>query len=206
MTRNKMLTKEWYENWYSGREKIFGWNIGRPHSGLIEILDKRLVKAGCVLVPGCGIGYDAILLAERGFNVVAFDFSVNAIKKARFRARSAGKLKGNLRFEVEDIYDLPDSFLSTFDYVVEIGNFQAMSVKERRDYVQIISQVLVSGGKCIVICKKYPPLTPGPKGLRKASLQKYFSRALEVEHIEPVLMYRNAPPPDGLRLLARKRK
>lgn len=130
MTRNKMLTKEWYESWYSGREKIFGWNIGRPHSGLIEILDKRLVKAGRVLVPGCGIGYDAILLAERGFNVVAFDFSVNAIKKARFRARSAGKLKGNLRFEVEDIYDLPDSFLSTFDYVVEIGNFQAMSVKE----------------------------------------------------------------------------
>jgi hypothetical protein len=79
-----------------------------------------------------------------------------------------------------------------------------MSVKERRDYVQIMSQVLVAGGKCIVICKKYPPLTPGPKGVKRASLQKYFSSGFKVEHIEPVLMYRKAPPHDGLRLIARK--
>lgn len=206
MKRGRMLSKEWYENWFSGKEKILGFNIGRPHPGLIEILDNRLLKAGRVLVPACGIGYDAVLLAERGFEVVAFDFSVNAIKKAESKAKSRGKLKGSLRFVVEDIYNLPDSYRNAFDYVVEIGNFQAMSVKERREYVQTMAQVLVSGGKCIVICKKYPPLTPGPKGLKKASLQKYFSSGFKVERIEPVLMYRKAPPPDGLRLIARKRK
>jgi cyclopropane fatty-acyl-phospholipid synthase-like methyltransferase len=206
MKRGKMLSKEWYENWYSGKEKIFAWNIGRPHRGLIEILDKGHLKAGRVLLPACGIGYDAFLLAERGFKVVAFDFSVNAIKKAQSKAKSKGKLKGSLKFVVEDIYDLPDSYRSGFDYVVEIGNLQAMSVKERRDYVKVILEVLRPGGKCIVICKKYPPLTPGPKGIKKASLQKYFSKGFKVERIEPVVMYRKAGPADGLRLIARKRK
>jgi len=206
MKRGKMLSKEWYENWFSGKEKILGFNIGRPHPGLIEILGNRLLKAGRVLVPACGIGYDAVLLAERGFEVVAFDFSVNAIRKAQSKAKSRGKLKGSLRFVVEDIYNLPDSYRNAFDYVVEIGNFQAMSVKERREYVKIMSQVLVFGGKCIVICKKYPPLTLGPKGLKKSSLQNYFSKAFAVEHIESVLMYRKTPPPDGFRLVARKRK
>ena len=200
-----MLSKEWYENWFSGKEKILGFNIGRPHPGLIEILDNRLLKTGRVLVPACGIGYDAILLAERGFKVVAFDFSVNAIRKAELKLKSRGNLKGSLRFEVEDIFNLPGSYHKTFDYVVEIGNFQAMSVKERREYVRILGWVLTTRGKCIVICKKYPPLTPGPKGLKKKSLQKYFLEVFKVESIESVLMYRKSAPLDGLRLLARKR-
>ena len=201
-----MLSKEWYEEWYRGKEKIFGWNIGRPHIGLMEVLDKEFFGKGRVLVPGCGIGYNAILLAQKGFEVVAFDFSVNAIKKAKLKAKKKKRLKGRLRFEVEDIYSLPASYLGAFDYIVEIGNFQAMSVKERREYVRVLYRVLAPSGKCIVICKKYPPLTPGPKGIKKASLQNYFSSGFEVEHIDSVLMYRNAPPPDGLRLIARRRK
>jgi cyclopropane fatty-acyl-phospholipid synthase-like methyltransferase len=205
MARDKMLSREWYEKGYSGKEKTFAWNIGRPHPGLIEILDNRLLKPGRLLVPACGIGYDAILLAERGFKVIAFDFSANAIEKAKSKAKAKGKIKGSLSFVVEDIYDLPDSYRNAFDYVVEIGNFQAMSVKERRDYVRVIGWALRAGGRCVVICKKYPPLTPGPKGLKKASLRSYFCDGFEVENIEPVVMYRKAPPADGLRLVARKR-
>ena len=66
MKIGKILSKDWYENWYSGKEKIFGWNIGKPHCGLIDIIDRRLLRPGRVLVPGCGIGYDAVLLAEEG--------------------------------------------------------------------------------------------------------------------------------------------
>jgi cyclopropane fatty-acyl-phospholipid synthase-like methyltransferase len=200
-----MQSKEWYEKWYSGKEKIFAWNKGRPHSGLVEIVDNGALEAGRVLVPGCGMGYDAIFLAERGFEVVAFDFSVNAIEKARSKARAKGKLKGSLEFAVEDIYDLPGLYHNAFDCVVEVGNFQAMSVKERRDYVKVIEWALREGGRCVVICKKYPPLTPGPKGLKKASLRRYFSGGFEVERMESVVMYRKGPPADGLRLLARKR-
>ena len=205
MKKGSMLSKDWYENWYCGKEKIFGWNIGKPHRGLIEIIDRRLLRSGHILVPGCGIGYDAVYLAERGFEVVAIDFSENAIRKARLKAKAKRRLKGSLKFEVEDIYDLPHSYLKSFDHVVEIGNFQAMSVKERRDYVKVITEVLRPRGKCIVICKKYPPLTPGPKGVKKASLQKYFSKDFHIERVEPVLMYRKSPPPDGLRLIARIR-
>lgn len=205
MKRGRMQSRQWYENWYRGREKIFAWNKGRPHSGLVELLNTGLLEAGRVLVPGCGIGYDAILLAERGFEVVAFDFSVNAVEKARLKAKARGKLKGALKFVVKDIYGLPQSYHNAFDYVVEIGNFQAMSVKERRDYVKVIGWAIREGGRCVVICKKYPPLTPGPKGLKRASLRNYFSGAYEVEHIEAVNMYRRPPVRDGLRLIACKK-
>ncbi|MHC4658209.1 MAG: methyltransferase domain-containing protein [Planctomycetota bacterium] len=206
MKRGKMLSKEWYENWYSGKEKIFAWNIGRPHPGLIEILDGPVLKPGRVLMPACGIGYDAILLAERGFDVVAFDFSVKAIRKAKLKSKAKRKPKGSLRFEVEDIYDLPDSYHRAFDYVVEIGNFQAMNVKERRDYAKMIWWALREGGRCIVICKKYPPLTPGPKGMRRSSLHRYFSKDFSVESIDLVPMYRKKPLRDGYRLVAVKRE
>jgi cyclopropane fatty-acyl-phospholipid synthase-like methyltransferase len=201
-----MQSREWYEKWYSGKEKVFAWNIGRPHRGLVEILDEGRLKPGRVLVPGCGFGYDAILLAESGFDVVAFDFSENVIRKAELKLKNAGKLKGRLSFEVEDIHNLPDSYKNAFDYVVEIGNFQAMSVKERREYVRIMTAVLAQGGRSIVICKKYPPLTPGPKGIKRSSLKKYFSTAFVIEDIEPVLMYRKSYPADGLRLIARKKR
>jgi cyclopropane fatty-acyl-phospholipid synthase-like methyltransferase len=206
MKRSRMQSREWFEKWYSGKEKVFAWNIGRPHKGLADILDTYLRGSGRVLVPGCGFGYDAFLLAEKGFAVVAFDFSENVIRKAESKLKNARKLKGRLNFEVEDIYNLPDSYKNAFDYVVEIGNFQAMSVKERREYVRIMTAALVQGGRSIVICKKYPPLTPGPKGIKKSSLKKYFSTAFVIEEIEPVLMYRKSYPPDGLRLIAGKKR
>ena len=205
MSRGRMQSKDWFENWYSGKEKIFAWNIGKPHRGIIETFGDMKLKKGRVLVPGCGTGYDAFFLAERGFDVIAFDFSTNVIKKARSKLKSKGKIKGNLKFEVEDIYHLPDSYNNKFDYVVEIANFQAMSVKERREYVRIMTAVLARGGRSIVICKKYPPLTPGPKGIKKSSLKKYFSTAFAIEHIKPVLMYRKSYPADGLRLIAKKK-
>ncbi len=83
MNRSKMQSRQWYEKWYSGKEKVFAWNIGRPHKGLMDVLDNSLLKSGRVLVPGCGFGYDAIFLAERGFDVVAFYFSEKVISKAK---------------------------------------------------------------------------------------------------------------------------
>lgn len=205
MSAQAMQSKQWYEKRYLGREQKLGWNIGRPHCGLVEILARDWFKPARVLIPGCGLGYDAILLAEKGFDVLAFDFSVNAIRTAKSKANAKRRLKGKLQFVVEDIYTLPDSYHAAFDYVVEIGNFQAMSVKQRRQYVAVMHRVLVRSGRCIVLCKKYPPLTPGPPGMKKHALAGYFVDAFKVETVDSVQMYRDTPPRDGLRLIARKK-
>ena len=204
MSRTRMFSKDWYENIYSAKSSKPGWDIGKPHYGLAELLDDNRLPLGRVLVPGCGLAHDAVLLAEKGFDVLAFDFSKYALQRVKHRIKRKRELK--LTLVLEDIYALPASYDNTFDYVVEIGNFQAMSVKERREYVQIIRRVLASTGKCIVICKKCPPLTPGPKGLKKTSLSKYFSTCFKVETIDQVLMYRDQPPFDGYRLIGNKRK
>ena len=205
MSFAKMQSKEWYEKLYAGRESGLGWNIGKPYPSLIELVKSGGIKPGYALVPGCGLGYDAISLAENGFDVVAFDISANAIRKAQQKAHSKKRLKGRLQFLIEDIYALPKNFNASFDYVVEIGNFQAMSASERREYVSVINRVLNPYGRCVVICKKYPPLTPGPKGLKKNSLVKYFSDGFRVKETKTVLMYRDSPPMDGYILIAEKK-
>lgn len=204
MPRVKMLSKDWYEKIYATRGSRPGWDIGQPHTSLMELLNGDRLPLARVLVPGCGLAHDAIVLAEKGFDVLAFDFSTHAIRRAKQKANKKQGL--NLTFAIKDIFALPDSYNSTFDYVIEIGNFQAMSVKERREYVGVLQRVLVPSGTCIVICKKYPPLTPGPKGLKKKSLSKYFSSYFKVVRIDQVLMYRDRPPLDGYRLIAKKTK
>lgn len=203
MARTKMLSKDWYEKMYATKEGRLGWDIGKPQSGLMELLDGDSLPSGRVLIPGCGLAHNAIAFAEKGFDVLAFDFSTHAIRRAKQKARRKQGLK--LTFAVEDIYALPELYDGAFDYVIEIGNLQAMSVKERREYVRVLDRVLVPSGKCIVICKKYPPLTPGPKGVKRKALSNYFSRSFKVERIDRVLMYRDCPPLDGYRLIAKKK-
>jgi len=61
---------------------------------------------GNCLELGCGLGYDAIALAEAGFDVVGVDISVTAIAAAADQARAKG-LDDHARFICYDAYELP---------------------------------------------------------------------------------------------------
>jgi hypothetical protein len=82
MPRTKMLSKDWYEKIYAKGSRP-GWDIGKPHPGLMELLNNDRLALGRVLIPGCGLAHDTIALAEKGFEVLAFDFSTHAIRGAR---------------------------------------------------------------------------------------------------------------------------
>ncbi len=63
------------------------------------------MKSPRVLNYGCGTGLDACFLAERGFNVDAFDIIPDAIEIARKQAKSRGLI---IHFEIMDICQLPE--------------------------------------------------------------------------------------------------
>jgi len=101
------MKESWDERYRSGK-----YSSAEPHKLLIALTEK--IKAGNALDIACGAGRNAILLAEKGFDVTAVDNSKNGIEIAAQRAQEKG-LKIDFRladlekdeFEIaENAYDL----------------------------------------------------------------------------------------------------
>ncbi len=99
--------------------------------------------APLVAVPGCGRGHDARLLAQRGYQVVGFDFAEAAVKEARALAAAEGSAA---RFERRDIFTLAADFAEAFDAVWEYTCFCAIDPARRADYVEVVRAILKPGG------------------------------------------------------------
>ncbi|MCP9927085.1 methyltransferase domain-containing protein [Cyanobium sp. CH-040] len=87
------------------REGGDGWELGQPAPPLAAFLrhDPRAPEpGGPVLVPGCGRGHEAALLAELGFSVLGLDFSGEALREAR---RLHGPDRPGLRWLQADLFD-----------------------------------------------------------------------------------------------------
>ncbi len=89
-----------------------GWNAryreGAPASAEpVAVLRENahlLPRRGRALEPACGLGANSLFLAQRGFEVTAWDFSVVAIRRLRERATGQGL---TLSAEVRDVVARP---------------------------------------------------------------------------------------------------
>lgn len=122
-----------------------GWELREPAPGLVAWLAVGRLgpEGGRVAVPGCGRGHDARLLAQRGYQVVGFDFAEAAVKEARALAAAEGSAA---RFERRDIFTLAADFAEAFDAVWEYTCFCAIDPARRADYVEVVRAILKPGG------------------------------------------------------------
>ncbi|MEX1324124.1 MAG: methyltransferase domain-containing protein [Synechococcaceae cyanobacterium] len=133
------------------REGGDGWELGQPAPPLAEFLrhDPRApVPGGPVLVPGCGRGHEAALLAELGFSVVGLDFSVEALREAR---RLHGPDRPGLRWLQADLFDrtaLQTAGLGpgSLRGVLEHTCYCAIDPGLREAYGATVAQLLAPGG------------------------------------------------------------
>lgn len=97
-SEHKENSKDWWNERYqnSGDQLLYG---KEPSQFLVEHL--HLIPAkGSVLDIGCGEGRNAVLLAQKGFQVKAIDFSELAIERAKKLASETGV---EVEFKVQDL-------------------------------------------------------------------------------------------------------
>lgn len=125
------------------------WERGEPAPPLVEYLEGAHPLSGSVLVPGCGLGHDARLLAAQGCEVVGVDISSTALQRAKAHPAPP---KGDVSYVLCDFLDAQNPLLTgRFDLLFEHTCFCAIDPSRRIDYVNAAAKALKPGGRLLAI-------------------------------------------------------
>ncbi|WP_112239857.1 class I SAM-dependent methyltransferase [Kribbella monticola] len=141
----------WFEKLYAAAGEgraVVPWDRGGAHAMLTEWVETAdpQGEGRRALVVGAGTGWDAELVADLGYDTIAFDISPSAVEAAR-EAHPATKVD----YMVADLLHPPAEWQGAFDLVVEIYTVQALPIELQADAIkQVTAQVRV-GGTLVVI-------------------------------------------------------
>tara|TARA_S200000501_G_scaffold8750_1_gene7862 strand:+ start:84403 stop:85008 length:606 start_codon:yes stop_codon:yes gene_type:complete len=150
-----------------------GWDLNGPTPIFLHL--SKFLKTGKVCIVGCGRGFDAVMFAKKGFDVMAVDFAPSAIKSLK---SLANKENVNLNALEKDIFSIDSDFFETFDYVIEQTCFCAIHPSLRSDYEELIKKILKPYGKLIGLW--FPldkPINEGgpPYGTTIKEVKRFFN-------------------------------
>lgn len=156
------------------------WDIGRPQPVWVRLADGGEIRPP-VLDSGCGTGENALLMAQRGMDVLGVDLSSTAIERARRKAKDRGLAA---EFAVGDILRL-DDLGRLFTTVIDSGAFHVFDDDERARYVASLASVVEPGGVLHLLCfSDQVPGEDGPRRISQAELREAFDDGWEVDRIE----------------------
>ena len=167
-----------------GRDAV-PWDRGAPHP-LLEEWAADVDGAGRrALVVGSGLGADAELLAERGFDVVGFDASPTAIATTRDRFADSA-----VEYRVANLLDLPAEWREAFDLVLESLTVQSLPPEYHAPATAAVAAAVAPGGTLLVIATAREDTSEVPDGppwpLTRAEVEAFGGDGLQAVRIEPV--------------------
>ena len=141
----------------------------------------RLLDAGwfgppgaAVLDAGCGTGEHALLLTERGHQVVGVDLAAEAIARAAAKAQARGLDAG---FLVHDALALA-GLGRTFELALDVGLFHTLTDDDRPRYVASLAAAVRPGGRVAILCwSDRNPFGVGPRRVTRRELRGAFRAA-----------------------------
>lgn len=175
----------WDDRYRTGGD---GWELGQPAPPLEQALrhDHSAPKPpGRVLVPGCGRGHEAALVAALGFEAIGLDVSGEALAEAR---RIHGPGGAQLRWLQADLFDrraLAEAGLGagSFAGVVEHTCFCAIRPEQRPAYLAQMRHLLAPGGWLLALFWCHgepggPPFGSDPLALARQLQEAGFTAEL----------------------------
>ena len=170
---------EYWENRYI--EGKTGWDLGQAAPPFVSLLDSTAApKTGKIAVLGSGSGYDASLFAQRGFEVIGFDFAPSAIASATALTQNSGI---SAQFLQRNIFDLPAEFPHYFDYVLEHTCFCAIEPRLRLSYVTLVKSLLKPQGELIALFWAHNQPGGPPFGVTTAEINQYFEPYFKINSL-----------------------
>jgi SAM-dependent methyltransferase len=123
------------------------WDNKAPKDTVVAWQTQGLVH-GDVLDIGCGLGDNAIYLAQQGFNVTGLDISPTALLTAERRAKDAGV---SVKFAAADSTKL-DGYTDAFDTVVDSGMFHCLDEDGKHRYAAAVHRATRDGATLLLSC------------------------------------------------------
>ncbi|MBU0894805.1 MAG: class I SAM-dependent methyltransferase [Nanoarchaeota archaeon] len=138
--------KEAFEKTYEKPNAV--WTSKNPPEELVELIESGKIKPCKVLDVGCGEGFYSIYLAKKGFEVIGIDISERAINYAKQNAEEAGVKIKFLAMDVRDLGKLDEKF----EFILEWALLHSVMLKDRKKYVEDITDLLNNDGKYLSVC------------------------------------------------------
>ncbi|HEX3783987.1 MAG TPA: class I SAM-dependent methyltransferase [Pseudonocardiaceae bacterium] len=160
---------------YQGRPLMAGlsndrlpWDIGQAQPAVRELEASGRLH-GEILDIGCGLGDNAIFLAERGHHVTALDGSATAIDQARARARDAAV---EVDFGVADATELT-GYEDRFDTVLDSALYHCLNDEQRLTYAAALHRVTTPRALLNIMCIRdgLPAPVPAATGVSQENLR-----------------------------------
>ncbi|MDF1667810.1 MAG: class I SAM-dependent methyltransferase [Planctomycetota bacterium] len=144
--------RSWFEKLYATSEGDAGqvpWADLIPNPHLVSwFSDKALDKTGRALVIACGLGDDAELLADLGFEVTAFDISPTCIEWCKKRYPDS-----KVDYQAADLFAKPASWEQAFDFIFEANTLQVLPESEQPEALRQIASCLAPEGD-LLLCAR----------------------------------------------------
>jgi SAM-dependent methyltransferase len=124
------------------REKRIPWDAGTAPPALERYLAEES-GGGRVLIPGCGSAYEVRTFSEKGYEVLAIDFSIAAVERAK---AELGTRHGAVVLGDFFIYDFGEK---PFDIIYERAFLASLPRTMWRDYGHRVAELLRPGARLI---------------------------------------------------------
>ncbi|MEI8630015.1 methyltransferase domain-containing protein [Vibrio sp. M60_M70] len=157
------------------------WDASTTPQELIGYLENALNSGQSVFIPGCGAAYELSSFIQYGHDVIAMDYSEQAVKMAQ---STLGKHKDKV--VLGDVFNA--DFTHSFDVIYERAFIAALPRDKWPAYFAMVNKLLPRGGLLIgyfVIdddyCSRFPPFC-----LRSGELAQHFEPTFTLIESSPV--------------------
>ena len=143
----------WFDSIYSdakGDHNAVFWADLAPNPYLDKWLKQNPLNGAKkkAIAIGCGVGDDAEIMSEYGYEVTAFDIAPTAIKLCLNRYKNT-----NVHYLVADLFEYPEAWFETYDLVYECNTIQVLPGKYRNQAMKAMVTLMKEGSELLVSCR-----------------------------------------------------